>query len=173
MGRQIGAGMEKAGVAFANDFLRGERYVKDPECTRTFVQSLPIRDIPTKYVVAKPLEAADPAQDKVKSVTFFVEPDALSALVVLANYAHPGRENVAIPWAAACQVMGILAYQELDREYPRALVGLTDISARKNTRSTLGINAMSFTAPWPVFLEMEKHVDGSFFERESWHALHS
>lgn len=173
MGRQIGAGMEKAGVAFADDFLRGERYVKDPECARTFVQSLPIRDIPSKYVVAKPLEEADPAHDKVKSVTFFVEPDALSALVVLANYTHPGRENVAIPWAAACQVMGILAYQELDREYPRALVGLTDISARKNTRSTLGMNAMSFTAPWPVFLEMEKHVDGSFFERESWHALHS
>jgi hypothetical protein len=30
---------------------------------------------------------------------------------------------------------------------------------------------MSFTVPWPLFLEMEKHVDGSFFERETWRAL--
>ena len=173
-GRQIGQALVQAGGArLADDFLHGERYVQDPACTRAFVESLPMRTIPAKYVVVKPLESIDPAQDNVKSVTFFVEPDALSALVILANFAHPERENVTIPWAAACQVMGILAYQELDREYPRALVGLTDISARKNTRAAFGKHAMSFTAPWPVFLEMEKNVDGSFFERETWHALQS
>ncbi len=123
-GRQIGEGMAQAGVAqFADDFLFGERYVKDPECTRTFVQSLPMRDIPAKYVVAKPLEKTDPQHDKVKSVTFFVEPDALSALVILANYAHPERENVAIPWAAGCQVMGILAYRELEQRSSTRLGG--------------------------------------------------
>ncbi len=173
-GRQIGQGLVQAGAArLADDFLFGERYVKDPECTRAFVQSLPMRDIPAKYVVVKPLENTNPERDNVKSVTFFVEPDALSALVILANYAHPERENVAMPWAAACQVMGICAYRELDQDHPRALVGLTDISARKNTRASLGKNALSFTAPWPVFLEMEKHSEGSFLERETWHALHA
>lgn len=174
-GRKIGQGMmQQAGAArFADDFLHGERYVKDPECTRAFVQSLPMRDIPAKYVVVKPLIDIDPEQDQVKSVTFFVEPDALSSLVILANYAHPERENVAIPWAAACQVMGILAYRELDQDHPRALVGLTDISARKHTRASLGKNVLSFTAPWPMFLEMEKHSEGSFLERETWHALNA
>jgi len=171
-GRQIGQGMMQAGGAqIAGDFLLGERYVKDPECTRAFVQTLPMRDIPAKYVVVKPLMHSDPERDQIKSVTFFVEPDALSALIILANYAHPERENVAIPWAAACQVMGILTYRELDQEHPRALVGLTDISARKHTRASLGKNVLSFTAPWPVFLEMEKHAEGSFLERETWHAL--
>ena len=121
-----------------------------------------MRDVPARYVIAKPLEETDPQQDKVKSVTLFVEPDALSALVILANYAHPERENVAIPWAAACQVLGILAYQELERDHPRALVGLTDISARKGVRASLGKNVLSFTAPWPMFLEMEEHATGSF-----------
>ncbi len=174
-GRKIGQGMmQQAGAArFADDFLHGERYVKDPECTRAFVQSLPMRDIPTKYVVVKPLIDIDPEQDQVKSVTFFVEPDALSSLVILANYVHPERENVAIPWAAACQVMGILAYRELDQDHPRALVGLTDISARKHTRASLGKNVLSFTAPWPMFLEMEKHSEGSFLERETWHTLNA
>ncbi len=178
-GRQIGEAMmqrstqQSGGARFADDFLQGERYVKDPECTRAFVQSLPIRDIPAKYVLVKPLANTDPEQEQVKSVTFFVEPDALSSLVILANYAHPERENVAIPWAAACQVMGILAYRELEQPHPRALVGLTDISARKNTRATLGKNVLSFTAPWPVFLEMEAHAEGSFLQRETWHALHA
>ena len=149
-GRQIGAGMAQAGMTqMADDFLLGERYVKDPECTKKFVQALPIREIPTKYVVVKPLEKIDPEHDEVKSVTFFVEPDALSAMVVLANYAHPERENVAIPWAAGCQVMGILAYRELESDYSRALVGMTDISARKNLRASLGKDVLSFTAPSP------------------------
>jgi hypothetical protein len=51
-----------------------------------------------------------------------------------------------MPWVAGCQVMGIYAYRELEREYPRALVGLTDISARRSVRGSLGKTAMSFTA---------------------------
>jgi uncharacterized protein (DUF169 family) len=173
-GRQIGQGLAQAGAAqLADDFLHGERYVKDSGCTKSFVQSLPMRDVPSRYVIAKPLEETDPQQDKVKSVTLFVEPDALSALVILANYAHPERENVAIPWAAACQVLGILAYRELERDHPRALVGLTDISARKGVRASLGKNVLSFTVPWPMFLEMEEHATGSFLERETWRALQS
>ena len=131
-----------------------------------------MRDIPTRYVVVKPLEHVDPAHDQIKSVTFFVEPDALSALVILANYAHPERENVAIPWAAACQVMGILAYRELDRASPRP--GRPDRYFSPQTiRASLGKHVLSFTAPWPVFLEMEKNAEGSFLERETWHALHA
>lgn len=173
-GRKIGEGMAQAGAAqLSADFLLGERYVKDAACTKAFVQSIPIRDIPAKYLIAKPLEELDPEQDKAQSVTLFVEPDALSALVILANYTHPERENVAIPWAAGCQVMGIFAYQELEREHPRALVGLTDISARRSVRASLGKNVLSFTMPWPIFLEMEDHVEGSFLERETWHALQS
>ena len=157
----------------ADDYLHGERYVKDPESVKRYVEALPMLQIPTKYVVAKPLEKTDPKRDKVKSVTFFVEPDALSSLVILANYAHPERENVGIPYAAGCQVMGILAYRELERKHPRALVGMTDISARKNVRGSLGKDIMSFTAPWPVFLEMEENAEGSFLKRETWHALQS
>jgi hypothetical protein len=51
------------------------------------------------------------------------------------------------------------------------LIGLTDISARKNVRSMLGEHVLSFTAPWPLFQEMESNVKGSFLERETWRAL--
>jgi hypothetical protein len=172
LGRPIGEQLKASGWGrMAEDFLKGERYIKDPADTHRFVQSLPIRDIPAKYVVVKPLDKADPEKEEIKNVTFFVDPDALSALVILASYGRPEAENVIIPWAAGCQVMGILAYRELEREQPRGLVGMTDISARKNVRATLGEHILSFTAPWPLFLEMEGNVEGSFLQRETWNAL--
>jgi uncharacterized protein (DUF169 family) len=172
VGKRIGEQMAAGGGArMADDFLLGERYVKDAETTVRFLDSMPMRDIGNKFVVFKPLEQVDSEVDDVKSVTFFVEPDGLSALTILANYTHPEIENVGMPWAAGCQVMGIYAYRELESDHPRCLVGLTDISARKNTRAAFGKNLMSFTAPWPLFLEMEGHVDGSFFQRETWQAL--
>jgi hypothetical protein len=171
-GREMGSRLAgPAGRRFADDFLLGERYLKDPETTRRFVDSMPMRDIPAKYVLAKPLDSVDPTREQIKSVTFFTDPDRISALVVLANYTSPGQENVAIPWAAGCQVMGIFAYREAEREHPRALVGLTDLSARKNVRHSLGRHVMSFTVPWSLFLELEERVENSFLQRETWHAL--
>lgn len=171
VGRQIGEGMKQAGAGqMAEDFLLGERYVADAECARRFVDSMPMRDIPAQYVIAKPLEQIS-ASDEVKTLTFFVEPDALSALTILANYTHPERENVAMPWGAGCQVMGVFAYREMESAQPRALVGLTDISARRSVRGSLGANVLSFTVPWPMFLEMEAHAPASFLQRETWASL--
>jgi hypothetical protein len=163
--RQMGDG------AFRDDFLNGERYKENPEVTARFVEALPLREIPARYVVVKPLQRLDPGQEVPQSVTFFVDPDQLSALVVLANYGDPAGESVAIPWAASCQVLGILAYRELERERPRGLVGLTDLSARRNVRALLGANTLAFTAPWPLFQQMEANAGNSFLQRETWRGL--
>jgi hypothetical protein len=171
-GRPIGEQLRSLGYGrMAEDFLKGERYARSPEDTRRFIDSLPIRDIPAKFVVVRPLDQIDPDRDEIKSITFFVDPDGLSALVILANYSRPDAENVIIPWAAGCQILGICAYRELEREHPRGLVGMTDISARKNVRATLGEHALSFTAPWPLFQEMESNVEGSFLRRATWRSL--
>lgn len=171
-GRRIGEQMVGSGDRrFADDFLQGERYLKDADTTRSFLATMPICDLPANYVVVKPLGLADPAREDIKSVTFFVDPDQFSALVVLANYTEPDLENVAVPWAAACQIMGIFAYRELEREHPRALIGLTDLSARLNVRASLGTNVLSFTTPWPLFLKMEQNVEGSFLQRRTWDEL--
>jgi uncharacterized protein (DUF169 family) len=168
-GRAIGQQM--GGNAFADDFLKGERYKQTPEAVARFVDALPVRDIPARYVVVKPLEQVDPGREIPQNVTFFVDPDQLSALVILANYRDPLGESAIIPWAAACQVMGILAYREAGREHPRGLVGLTDLSARRNVRGTLGSHIMSFTAPWALFQQMEEDAGDCFLQRESWRGL--
>lgn len=152
-------------------FVHGERYMKSPEEVRRFIECLPITEIPTRYVLFKPLSEIDPENEEPVSVTFFVDPDQLSALVVLANYGRGDNENVTIPYAAGCQTVGIYPYREREKEKPRAVVGLTDLSARVYLRKQLGERLMSFAAPWALFKEMEANVQGSFLEKPVWHSL--
>ncbi|MBD3222795.1 hypothetical protein GF314_16330, partial [bacterium] len=100
-GRAIGEHMKQdpAGARFADTYLHGERYVKDAGLTREFVDDLPMMEVPTRYVVVKPLSQAR-ADDDIQNISFFVEPDQLSALVILANYARRGLDNVLMTYAA-------------------------------------------------------------------------
>jgi uncharacterized protein (DUF169 family) len=171
-GESIGRALAASGAtAMAADFLLGERYLKNPELARKFVTSLPIVDAPARYVVMKPLRDADLTRDNVGSITFLVNPDQLSALVVLANYDGEHNENVIIPHAAGCQSIGICAFREGERKHPRAVVGLVDPSARKNLRRQLGREVMSFSVTVQMFQRMEENVEGSFLQRETWKSL--
>lgn len=152
-------------------FLHGERYIKTPKDVGKFIDSLPMMEIPTTYVVFKPIQDVNFADEKPKTLIFFVNPDQLAALVVLANYGRGNNENVIIPYAAGCQTIGIYPYREANSEKPKAVVGLTDISARAYIRKQLGGNLMSFAVPLALYEEMEGNVEGSFLERHSWKAL--
>lgn len=169
-GRAIGEGMKAAGAReeFVDHFLHGERYKKNPQLVEQYVDALPITDVPAKFVAMKPLSQVDPERDEPVSVSFLVNPDQLSALVILANYDRPGLENVAIPYAAACQVVGLLSYREAQSEQPRCLVGLTDISARKYLKGQKASDKMTFTIPFRRLREMEANVAGSFLEGGTW-----
>ena len=155
-----------------NHFLHGERYIKTPGGVRDFIGNLPLMDIPADYVVFKPISAVDATSEQPQAVIFFVNPDQLSALTVLANYGRGGNENVIIPYAAGCQTIGIYPYREGKSAKPRAVVGLTDLSARIYVRKQLGDpNFMTFTVPYALFKEMEQDVEGSFLERHTWLTL--
>jgi len=154
----------------ASDLEHGERYIKTPEAVERFVDALPMVDVPTRYVVLRPLSQVDDAE-RPEVVIFLVDPDRLSALVVLANYGREGNENVVVPWGAGCQTIGILAYREARAPRPRAVVGLTDLSARRYVAKQLGHNLMTFAVPFSMFREMEADVPGSFLERDTWREL--
>ena len=76
-----------------------------------------------------------------------------------------------IPYAAGCQTIGIYPYREADSPRPRAVVGLTDLSARLYLRRQLGGDIMTFAVPKALFEEMEDNVKGSFLERSTWRSL--
>ena len=144
-------------------FREGEGYRKTPELARANIEALPKIDIPFAYVIFQPLDQVSP-EETPQIVVFYVTPDQLSALVVLANYGRPSSDNVTIPAAAGCQQMVLLPYLESQRELPRAVVGMTDISARPHIDADL----LSFAMPWRLYQEMEGNVPGSFFGRAAW-----
>jgi len=153
------------------DFLEGERYVKSPELVKKFVESLPIMDIPVRYVIFKPLNQLHPEKETPKVVVILANPDQISALVVLSHYDRDNEESVIVPMGAGCQQIGIFAFKQTEAQTPKAVLGLTDISARNNIKNQLGRELLSFTVPWKMFLNMERNVEGSFLERPSWKKL--
>jgi hypothetical protein len=161
-GRQVAEALKgAAGRSFAENFLEGEAYQETPELVEQFLQDLPMTEIDTRYVLFKPLCDIDPQVDTPATVV----------MVADANYARTGMENVIIPWAAGCQTIGILPFREAKAEKPRAVVGLTDISARKYVRNLLGAEFLTFAMPWNLFLDLEAKVEDSFLQRRTWRSL--
>ena len=168
-GRTVATEIEPyVGKEFLEDFLHGEGYLKTPELVKDFVDSIPIMDVPTQYVMFSPLSDIDPAGSPPEIVVFLATPDQVSALIILANYGRKGVNHVSIPYAAGCQTIGIFAYEEARSEQPRAVVGQTDISARLNLKNMLEPNLFTVAVPWKLFAEMEGNVVGSFLEKRVW-----
>lgn len=161
---------DAAGKEFAEKFRNGERYLKSHKHVEKFVNSMPIVDIAEKYVIFKPLKDVKEGEEP-KSIVFICNPHQISAMVVLANYHREGSENVAAPFAAGCQQIGIFTYNEGKKALPRGILGLTDISARKNVKNQLGDNMLTFSMPYNMFLEMEEHVEDSFVNGETFKSL--
>ncbi|QDR79955.1 putative ArCR [Sporomusa termitida] len=148
-------------------YREGEAYKKTPELAKSFVESLPITDIPEQFVVFKPLSAVEPQREEPRVIVFYANPDQLSALVVLANYGRPGHTNVVIPFGAGCQSTCLLPWHEAGQEYPKAVVGMTDISARP----VIDADLLAFSVPWVMYQEMENNVPGSFLDKPAWHKV--
>ena len=141
----------------------GERYVMSPAAARKFIDSLPMTDVPTQYVAFIPLEQLGAGQIP-EVVVFLAGADQLSALTVLVHYDRGGEEAVVAPFGAGCHTLFIIPYAEGRKDRPRAVVGLTDISARKHVDRDL----LSFAVPYKLFRHMEDNVEGSFLQKENW-----
>ena len=149
-------------------FMHGERYIKSPELVERYLARLPMAQVPTDYVMFKPLAEIDPDTDDLQVVVFLGNMDQISALTVLASYGRGHNENVLFPFAAGCQAIGIYPFREAQRAEPRAVLGLTDISARLYLKRILKDDLMSFAIPRALFEEMEANVDGSFLQEDTW-----
>ena len=172
MGRAVAKKIEPfVDKDFLEDFLYGEGFIKTPELVKEFVDGMPIMQIPARYVIFKPLDKVELDKEKPEIIIFLADPDQVSALVILTNYGGNGNENAIIPYAAGCQTIGIYPYREARSENPRAVVGLTDLSARNNLKKQLGRNLLSFAVGLNMFHQMEENVNGSFLQRTTWRAL--
>jgi uncharacterized protein (DUF169 family) len=148
-----------------SSMAEGERFYKNPEVARKWVESLPMTDVPTRYVVFKPWELVT-ERDEPELIIFFVNGDQLSALLVMADYNRGTNRSVTAPFGAACQSI-LFGYAEAKKENPGGVIGFFDISRR----SVVDREILTFTVPFSLFREMEANVEGSFLETPAWRKL--
>jgi uncharacterized protein (DUF169 family) len=169
-GGAAGLGFRKYERGFIEQFLstgspekEGEHYKKTPDHARVFIDNLPDIPVPTKYVVFKPLEKVT-GEEVPQVVIFLVNADQLSGLVTLANYDKMTQDNVTVSFGAGCHSTILLPLEQAKSDNPKALIGLTDPSARV----FLDKEILSFSVPYKRFLEMESNVEESFLKTKAW-----
>lgn len=98
-----------------------------------------------------------------KSITFYVNPDQLSALILGAQYHYaPGAPSpVSAPFGAGCmQLVPLLA----DLDAPQAIIGATDSAMRQY----LPPDVLAFTVTLPLFKQLCELDENSFLYKPFW-----
>jgi len=171
-GRACGQKMLADGAAreMVEEYLEGEGFKKTPELVLDYLKNLPRVEPEGPVVVVRPLAGLEAGLTP-RVVILLADVEQLSALVVLANFARPGLDNVKIPFGAGCQSIGLFPLSEAVQAQPKAVVGLTDISARLYLKKLLGRDLVSLAMPWSFYQEMEAGVADSFLSRQAWKNL--
>jgi hypothetical protein len=143
--------------------IAGERYKKSPEIVRQAMANQSPFEAPGKYGVFRrwdKLEEGDP----VEVVIFFAIPDVLSGLFTLANFDETDPHSVIAPFGAGCGTITLYPYLEKDRDPPRSVLGMFDVSARP----FIPPSAISFATPMTKFGRMVENMEESFLTTGSW-----
>lgn len=144
--------------------VEGERYIKTPELAREYFGKMKPRPAPATYCVFKPIEQF--LQDVVKPevVVFFAPPDILSGLFTLTNYTLERTDAVFTPFGSGCGTILTYPLKEAEKDQPRAVLGMFDVSARPIVEK----DVITLAMPYSVFLKILENVSGSFLQTESW-----
>ena len=101
-----------------------------------------------------------------KTITFFVNPDQLSALMIGAEYNRSPEDPPAViaPFGSGCMQMTALTG---DFSKPSAIIGTTDVAARKYIPE----NILAFTVTKPMFENLCRLDERSFLFKSFWKEL--
>ena len=143
--------------------MEGERYIKTPELAREYFSRMKPRPAPARYCVFKPLDQFS-GDERPEIVVFFATPDLLSGLFTLTNYALERTDGAYAPFGSGCGTLLTYPLKEAEKEEPRAVLGMFDVSARPMVEK----DVLTLSMPYTVFLKLLENVSGSFLQTESW-----
>ena len=143
--------------------LEGERYKKTPELVKEFMEKGPKFNAPGRFIVFKRWDMLE-GTDEPDVVIFFARPDVLSGLFTLANYDAGEMNAVSSPFSAGCGSIVQYPYLGKESDYPKAVIGMFDVSARP----FIPENVLSFSVPMNKFSVMIENMEESFLITASW-----
>ncbi|HUW59365.1 MAG TPA: DUF169 domain-containing protein [Candidatus Bathyarchaeia archaeon] len=143
--------------------IEGERYKKTPELVDEIMSKMPTYAAPAPYIVFKRWDLFE-MDEQPEVVIFFATPDVLSGLYTLAGFDEAELEAVAAPFGAGCASIVAYPYLEKDRQRPRAILGMFDVSARP----CVPPQTLTFAVPMEKFNRMIDNMEQSFLTTPSW-----
>jgi len=143
--------------------LEGERYLKTPEMVKEYMKHQAEFTAPAKNIVFKRWDKLINV-DTPEVVIFFATPDVLAGLFTLAIYDETARDAVITPFGSGCASIVKDPYLEINRPYPRAVIGMFDLSARPFVPK----DTVSFAVPMSKFTRMVDNMVESFLITDSW-----
>jgi hypothetical protein len=146
--------------------LEGERYKKNPDLVKKFLQKHTFFEAPAQYIVFKRWDALDES-DNPDAVIFFARPDVIAGLFTLANFDSSEFSQVITPFGSGCMMTVMFPYLECQKDEPRAILGMNDPSARPFVQEDV------FTIAMPVkkLLKMTDYMEESFLITPSWEKI--
>jgi hypothetical protein len=117
------------------------------------------------YVVIGPLK--EEQYQYLKTVTFYVNPDQLSLLLLGTEYHNASIQSPAVTgFASGCGQMAAL-FGDLDTDVPKAVIGATDIAMREH----LPADVLALTVNKPMFKQLCELDENSFLYKHFWKRL--
>lgn len=149
-------------TGFPGSPLHGERYMRDPDAMREFMEKVNPRKAPAKHCIFKPLSLFTAGQEP-EFIIFFARPEVLTGLFTQAVFTTGDMECVVSPFGAGCTniVSWPLYYKEQGLE--KAVIGGFDPSARKFMK----VDELTFTVPLSLYEKMLATLPESMFNQDT------
>lgn len=167
-----GGGYWIGGVEFTtrDNFAKGlnerEGFKSSCELMKKWLENLNPYMIENGYVVIGPLK--DDQYEHLKTVTFYVNPDQLSLLLLGAEYNNASiNDNPAITaFGSGCGQLAAL-FGDFDTDIPKAIIGATDIAMREH----LPPDILALTVNKPMYRQLCELDENSFLYKSFWKRL--
>jgi hypothetical protein len=140
----------------------GEGLKATPQLAREYIERARPPALSGDTVLLGPLKLE--RWNAVRSVSFFVDPDRLAAVMTLSAFWSSDPDFVTAPFSSGC---GLL-WRDLDQQNrERAMIGCTDIAMRRYIPPEI----LCLTVRPGHFEKMVGFPEGAFLNREWWNAL--
>lgn len=145
-----------------NDAPMGEGLKATPALAQEFLDRTEAPAPSGDHILMGPLKLEH--WDTVKTLSFFVDPDRLAAVMTLAAYGTSDPDEIAAPFSSGC---GMMWREMINFDRDRPVIGCTDIAMRKY----LPPEIMCLTVSPARFIQMVDFPDEAFLKREWWNEL--
>jgi len=146
--------------------MEGEKYLQSPELVKQFLQKAPFAQTDKEYIIFKRWDNLT-VKDNPEVVIFYANPDVLSGLFTISGFDRNFDEGTISPFGSGCSSIIQYPLAECNKEKPRGVLGLFDVSARPYVQE----NILTFSLPYIRLIEITKYFDESFLTTHSWQKL--